>query len=209
MDTEGDDAVRGPRELLAAACTTEEESRQAAILAGLTAFGDARVFGLIEAEWERFSEVVQARLIESISGQPPTVAAVEFIGAVPTDILHLPARVVVTPADAPRPRGVERREGTADDRPHADQSPPAAALRPPASASRPTHWGRDRRHEPRSASLDGAWVARRGADGRRLFGCGGPQGTATPAGGPEAAAPRPEARGATPARAGSAPHLRL
>jgi hypothetical protein len=38
-----------------------------------------------------------------------------------------------------RPRGVERRVRTADDHPHADHGPPAAALRPPASASRPTH----------------------------------------------------------------------
>src|SRR2546427_3997667 len=79
--------------------------------------------------------------------------------AVPTDILHSPARVVVTPADAPhRPGGVERREGTADDHFHADHGPPAAALRPPASESRPTHRERDRRHGPRSPSLDGAWT---------------------------------------------------
>src|SRR5207244_9703669 len=36
--------------------------------------------------------------------------------AIPTDILHFPARVVVSPADAlNRPRGVERHVGTADD----------------------------------------------------------------------------------------------
>src|SRR5713101_5449902 len=88
-------------------------------------------------------------------------------GAVPTDILHFPARVVVTPADAAlRPRGVERREGTADDHFDADHGPPAAALRPPASESRPTHRVRDCRHGSRSPSLDGAWVAWRGADGR-------------------------------------------
>src|SRR5438128_2163018 len=83
-----------------------------------------------------------------------------YCAAKPTDILHLPARVVVTPADAPhRPRGVERREGTADDHFHAEHGPSAAALRPPASESRPTHRGRDRRHGPRSPSLDGAGVA--------------------------------------------------
>jgi hypothetical protein len=45
-------------------------------------------------------------------------------GAVSTNILHLPARVVVTAADhltsadaPPRPRGVERRERMADDHP--------------------------------------------------------------------------------------------
>src|SRR6266849_10717910 len=94
-------------------------------------------------------------------------------GAVPTDILHFPARVVVTPADAPhRPQGAAQREGTADDHFHADHDPHAAALRSPASESRPTHRGRDRRHGPRSPSLDGSWVAPRGADGRRLSGCG-------------------------------------
>ena len=44
--------------------------------------------------------------------------------AVPTDILHFLARVVVTPTDAPyRPRVVERREETADDQVHADHGP--------------------------------------------------------------------------------------
>ena len=108
-----------------------------------------------------------------------------------------------------RPRGVERREETADDRFHADHGPPAATLRPPPSASRPTHRGRDRRHGPRSPSLDGAWLAGRGADGRGRSGCGGPHGAGAPTGGPEAAATRPEAHGAAPARAGPAPNLRV
>ena len=113
-------------------------------------------------------------------------------------------------SDAPhRPRGVERREETADDRFHADHGPPAAALRPPPSASRPTHRGRDRRHGPRSPSLNGAWLAGRGADGRGLSGCGGPHGAGAPTGGPEAAATRPEAHGAAPARAGPATNLRV
>ena len=103
-----------------------------------------------------------------------------------------------------RPRGVERREQTADDHVHADHGPPAAALRPPASASRPTHRRRDRRHGPRRPSLDGAWVAGRGADGRGLSGWCGPHGAGAPTGGPEAAATRPEAHGAAPARAGPA-----
>jgi Transposase len=67
-----------------------------------------------------------------------------------------------------RPQGVEPREETADDRLHADYGPPATALRPPPSRSRPTHQGRDRRHGPRSPSLDGAWLAGRRTDGRRL-----------------------------------------
>ena len=102
----------------------------------------------------------------------PTLGAAA-VRAVFTDILHLPARVVVTAADhltsadAPQcPRGVERRERTADDHPHDDHGPPSAALRPPASGSRPTHRGRDHRHGPRGPSLDGPWVARQGAEGR-------------------------------------------
>src|SRR6516165_4866280 len=105
---------------------------------------------------------------------PPTVQCVRT-RAVPVDILHFRARVVVTPEDAPHrlPR-VERREGRADDHFHADHGPLAAALRPPAPESRPTHRGRDRRHGPRSPSLDGAWLAYRDADGRGVSRCGGP-----------------------------------
>src|ERR1700676_3974858 len=84
--------------------------------------------------------------------------------AIRTDILLFPEQVLVTPADAPhRPRGVERRRETADDQVHADHGPSSAALRPPASASRSPHRERDRRHRPRRPSLDGAWVAGRGA----------------------------------------------
>jgi hypothetical protein len=65
---------------------------------------------------------------------------VAIFRAVCTNILHFPARVVVTSEDAlHRPRGVEGREGTADDHFHADHGSLAAALRPPASEPRPTH----------------------------------------------------------------------
>jgi hypothetical protein len=89
-------------------------------------------------------------------------AAVTPSGAVCSDILHLPARVLVTVADRPRcPRGVERRERTADDDPHDDHGAPSAALRPPASGSRPPHRGRDHRHRSRDPSLDGrGWLGR-------------------------------------------------
>ena len=102
-------------------------------------------------------------------------------GAIPTDIQHFPARVIVSPADAlNRPRGVERRVGTADDHFHADYGPPAAALRPPASESRPTHRGRDYRHESRGPSLDGPWVARQDTERRGKPGRDGPEGIGTP-----------------------------
>src|ERR1700681_889203 len=130
--------------------------------------------------------------------------------AVRTDLPHFPARVVVTPADAPhRFRGVERREETADDQVHADHGPSAAALRPPASASRPPHRRRDHRHGPRRTSLHGAWLAGCGADGRGLSGCVGPHGAGAPTGGLEAAPARPEAHDAAPARAGRATNLRV
>ncbi len=49
--------------------------------------------------------------------------------AVPRDILHFPARVLVTPAHALYgARGVEQRERTADDHPDDDHAPSAAAL---------------------------------------------------------------------------------
>ena len=69
---------------------------------------------------------------------------------------------------------------------HVDHGPHATALRPPASESRPTLRGRDRRDRPRRAPLDGASVAARGANRRRLSGYGGPHGAGTPAGGPQA-----------------------
>ena len=77
------------------------------------------------------------------------------------------------------------------------------------SRSRSTHRGRDHRHGPRSPSLDGAWLAGRGADGRGLSGCCGPHGAGAPTGGPEAAATRPQAHGAAPARAGRVTNLRV
>src|SRR5713226_2890353 len=96
-------------------------------------------------------------------------------GAVPTDILHFPAQVVVTPIDAPhRPRGVERREGTGD-----DQSMPATA-RP---QQRYDHRLRNLVQRTgdvtvatdlRVPSLDVSCVAGYGADGRGLSGCCGP-----------------------------------
>ena len=129
-------------------------------------------------------------------------------GAVRTDILHFPARVVVTPLPIILEES-ERSEETADDHFHADYGPPAAALRPPASESRPTNRGRDHRHGSRGPSLDGARVAGPGADGRGLPRWCGPHGAGTPTGAPEAAATRPEARGAAPARAGPATDIRV
>ena len=87
--------------------------------------------------------------------------AVGSCRAVSTDILHLPARVVVTAADrltsadGPQcPRVVERRQRTADDHPHDDHGAPSAALRPSASGSRPGHRGRGHRHGSRGSSLE-------------------------------------------------------
>jgi hypothetical protein len=53
------------------------------------------------------------------------------------------------------PRGVERRERTADDDAHDDPEACSTALRPPASRSRPRQRGHDRRHGSRDPSLDG------------------------------------------------------
>ena len=98
------------------------------------------------------------------------LTALMVVRAVRTDLPHFPARVVVTPADAPhRFRGVERREETADDQVYADHGPSAAALRPPASASRPPHRRRDHRHRPRRPSRDGAWLASTAQDDQLLL----------------------------------------
>src|SRR4029453_12067785 len=130
------------------------------------------------------------------------------------DILHLPARVVVTTvehltsADAPRClRRVERRERTVDDHTHDDSSPPSAALRPPASGSRPTHGGGDHRHGSRGPSLDGPWVARQGTASRGEPGRDGPEGLGTSARSAGAPPTRQEAHGTPSTRARPAAKL--
>jgi hypothetical protein len=132
----------------------------------------------------------------------PTVS-----GAVCTDILHLPGRVVVTAADrltladsAQCPGGVEWCQRTADDHPHDDRAAPSAALRPPASGSRPGHRGRDRRHGSRGPTLDGPWVARQGTEGRGKPGRDDPEGIGTPVRSPGAPATREEADNTPSAR---------
>jgi hypothetical protein len=124
------------------------------------------------------------------------------------DIQQFPASCRQAGPDTPhRPRGVEQPEKSVDDRCHADYGPQAATLRSPPSASRPTHRRRDRRHRPRSSTLDGARLAGRDADGRGRSGCGGPHGAGAPTRGPEAAATSPQAQGTAPARARPAPNL--
>jgi hypothetical protein len=139
--------------------------------------------------------------------------------AVSTDISRFLARVVVAAARrcggpsvgaAPQcPQGFERGERTADDHLHADRIAPATPLRPSASGSRPTHRGRDDRHGSRGPTLDGAWMARRRADGRGQCGGGESHGAGTPAGDPDAASPRREAGGAAPFGLGPVTSLRI
>jgi hypothetical protein len=68
-------------------------------------------------------------------------------------------------------------ERTADDHPHGYHVPTAATLCPSAPGSRPTYRGPDHRYGSRSPALDGAGVARRGAEGRGQSGGGGPHRT--------------------------------
>ena len=98
------------------------------------------------------SQTVRIRRIPEL---PPRT----FCRAVSTDILHFPARVVVTPART-LPIVLEELSGVeaADDHAHADLGPSAAALRPPASEPRPAHGRRDHCHGSRGPSLDGTWV---------------------------------------------------
>jgi hypothetical protein len=106
------------------------------------------------------------------------------------------------------PDGIEeRRDGTAHDRFHADHGPPTATLRPPPSdlvqrtgdVTVATDLG-----VPRSTAR--GWL---GAAPTVVVcsGCCGPHGAGAPTGGPEAAATRPEAHGAAPARRGPASKL--
>jgi hypothetical protein len=72
---------------------------------------------------------VALRLLQRF-GYPALAFAPTDFRAVPTDIiLNFSARVVVTPTNAPhRPRGIERRERTADDHRHDDHAPSATTL---------------------------------------------------------------------------------
>ena len=88
--------------------------------------------------------------------------------------------------------------GVTDHHFHAEHGPHATPIRSPASESRPTHRGRDCRDAPGSPALDGAWVARRHGNGRRLSGCDGARGAGTPTGGCQATATRAEAHGTAP-----------
>jgi hypothetical protein len=129
--------------------------------------------------------------------------ALQNLRAVPTNILHFPARVVVTER-----RPVSRRRTTfhileelsgASERPmiipHDDHWAASAALRPPASRSRPRHRGRDHRHGSRNPSLDGPWLAWQGTQDRGEPGRDGPERIGTPARNPAATATREEAHG--------------
>ena len=77
------------------------------------------------------------------------------------------------------------------------------------SGSCPTLRGPDHRYGSRCPALDGERVPPRDADDRGQFGGGGPHGAGTPAGDPEAAATRREARGAAPVGARPVTHLRI
>src|SRR4030095_12410106 len=88
-----------------------------------------------------------------------------YVRAVSTDIVSFLARVAVTLTERPHPpSGVDPCRRSDDDRSHENGGSPGATLGPSAPGSRPTHWGLDHRHGSRRSALDGAWVARCGAD---------------------------------------------
>src|SRR5713101_1550228 len=120
--------------------------------------------------------------------------------AASTDILHFPARVVVTAAD----------HITSADGPRCPDELSCVSERPmimsmPTTAhpqQRYDHRLRNlvqrtadvtRRHRPRSPSLDVPWVARQGTQDRGERGRDGPERIGTPARSPAAAATREEA----------------
>ena len=73
------DPMTGPRELFELALGTGDTYTQVAMLAGLAALGDRRVYDVIEAEWHRVPPSAHNGLITSMSRQWPTVAAIEFL----------------------------------------------------------------------------------------------------------------------------------
>ena len=71
------------------------------------------------------------------------------------------------------------------------------------------HRGPDHRHRSRGPTLDGPWMARRGADGRGSSGGSESHRAGAPAGDPAAAATRREARGTASVGLGPVTHLRV
>ncbi len=80
LEPEDGDVLTGPRMMVKVAEDfAEDEERQRAMLAGLTALGDARVFALVHDALPGFAADVVTRLVESIALQPPTEASIAFL----------------------------------------------------------------------------------------------------------------------------------
>lgn len=73
------DPMTGPRELFELALDTADTHVQVAMLAGLAALGDRRVYGLIDGQWHCVPRAAHNGLITSMSRQWPTVAAIDFL----------------------------------------------------------------------------------------------------------------------------------
>jgi len=74
-----DEPLTGPRAVLGLALEFGDPNIQVAMLSGLAALGDARVFALLDAQWQRVSHHAHIGLFASISRQRATVAGIDFL----------------------------------------------------------------------------------------------------------------------------------
>lgn len=74
-----DEPLTGPRAVLGLALEFGDPNIQVAMLSGLAALGDARVFELLDAQWHRVSHHAHIGLFASISMQRATVAGIDFL----------------------------------------------------------------------------------------------------------------------------------
>jgi hypothetical protein len=79
MEASEDDPLAGPRSIMKLATTTTDPDRQAAIVTGLAAMGDSRVFALIDDAWDALKCETQDEVLQHMGSHLPKLATVEFL----------------------------------------------------------------------------------------------------------------------------------
>lgn len=81
FETTPDDPLAGPRFVLEVAKAAPGHTRQAAILSGLAALGDARVFSLLDEAWPAFARDTQEEVLRAMGRHAPTMAGIDFMAS--------------------------------------------------------------------------------------------------------------------------------
>jgi len=76
-----DDPLAGPRFVLEVAKAAPGRARQAAILSGLAALGDARVFSLLDEAWPAFARDTLEGVLRAMGRHAPTLAGIDFLAS--------------------------------------------------------------------------------------------------------------------------------